>query len=180
MADGSDTPVDTSRSAAIPYSSIDPALLAEMLARFKATPLHALLDLDIREPDPDRPDVTVVDMPVAPNAFGSTGNLHGGAIATLVDVACASAASRASSFVPGQNTMVTADLHVRYLGRPKGTRVRAEARVTKSGRTLIVVECRILDDQDTLLAVADFASMVVPLRQPLMPELRTDEQAPEM
>jgi uncharacterized protein (TIGR00369 family) len=173
-------PDDASLSAALPYRDADPEVLAEMLARFKATPLHALLGLDIRPPDPDQPGVTVVDMPLAPGAFSSTGNLHGGAIATLLDVACASAASRSSSFVPGENTIVTADVHVRYLGRPKGAVVRAEARVTKSGRTLSVVEGRVIDDQDTLLAVADFSSMVVPLRQPLMPDLRTDDHAPEM
>jgi uncharacterized protein (TIGR00369 family) len=162
------------------WSDIDPELLAQMKAAFKSMPLHALLDLEIRDPDPSRPGVAVVEMPVAPGAFGTSGNLHGGAIATLVDVACASAATRSSAFVPGQNTMVTADLHVRYLGRPKGRMVRAEATVAKAGRTLIVVECRILDELDTLIATADFASMVVPLRQPLMPELQTDANAPEM
>jgi uncharacterized protein (TIGR00369 family) len=166
--------------AKAPYDGIDPVVLAEMSARFKATPLHALLGLDIRPFDPDDPDLAVVDMPVAPDAFGSGGNVHGGAIATLVDVACASAASRSSSFVPGQNSMVTADMHVRYVGRAKGKALRCEARVVKSGRTLIVVEGRILDELDTLVAVADFASMVVTLREPLVPELQTDRDAPEM
>lgn len=162
------------------YSSVDPAVLAEMQARFKATPLHALLGLDIRPADPADPLLMIVDMPVAPEAFGSTGNVHGGAIATLVDVACASAASRSSSFVPGENALVTADMHVRYLGRPKGTALRAEARVAKAGRTLIVVEARVLDDVDTLVAVADFAAIVVAIRPPLVPELQTDRDAPQM
>jgi uncharacterized protein (TIGR00369 family) len=95
-------------------------------------------------------------------------------------VACASAASRSSSFIPGRNTLVTADMHVRYLGRAKGSAVRAEARVVRSGRTLIVVEGRILDELDTLIAVADFAAMVVELREPLIPGLQTDQTAPEM
>jgi hypothetical protein len=38
----------------------------------------------------------------------------------------------------------------------------------------------VLDEHDNIIAVADFASMVVPLRQPLMPELATDATAPEM
>ena len=163
-----------------PYDGVDPEMLAAMKARFATTPLHALLGLDIRPFDPDDPGVAIVDMPVAPNAFGSGGNVHGGAIATLVDVACASAASRSSSFVPGQNSMVTADMHVRYLGRAKGSALRCEARVVKSGRTLIVVEGRVLDELDTLVAVADFASMVVTLREPLVAELQTDRGAPEM
>lgn len=164
------------------YDDIDPELLAQMKASFKSMPLHALLDLEILDADPDRPGTTTVTMPIAPGAFGTSGNLHGGAIATLVDVACASAATRSpdSTFVPGQNTLVTADLHVRYVGRPKGSMVRAEAAVVRAGRTLIVVECRVLDELDSIIAVADFASMVVPLRQPLVPELATDLNAPEM
>ena len=62
---------------------------------------------------------------------------------------------------------MTADLHVRYLGRPKGTVVRAEARVMRAGRQLIVVECHVTDDLGNLIAFADFAGMIVPLRQPL-------------
>ena len=63
-------------------------------------PLHALLGLEIRPFDEADPDLAVVDMPVTPNAFGTTGNLHGGAIATLLDVACTAAASRASTYSP--------------------------------------------------------------------------------
>ena len=159
---------------------VDPDVLAEAKAQFHATPLHALLGLDIRSLEDTEPDMAIVDMPITPGTFGSTGNVHGGAIATLVDVACATAASRSSSFVPGQNTIVTADMHVRYLGRPKGRALRCEARVVRSGRSLIVVEGRVLDELDTLVAVADFASMVVTLRAPLMPELQTDRAAPEM
>ena len=162
-----------------PDDGVDPAVLAEAQERFKATPLHALLGLDIRAFDDDGTG-SIVDMPIEPGTFGSTGNVHGGAIATLVDVACASAAARSSSFVPGQNTIVTADMHVRYVGRPKGRALRCEATVVRSGRTLIVVEGRVLDELDTLVAVADFAAMVVALRAPLMPELQTDRGAPEM
>lgn len=163
-----------------PYSDIDPELLASMKERFRATPLHALLGLDIREPDPTDDELSVVDMAVTPQAFGSTGNLHGGAIATLCDVACASAAARNPAFKPGLNALVTADLHVRYLGRPKGDHVRAEARVVKAGRTLLVVEGRVLDDEDRVIATADFAAMIVDLREPLRPELATDDAAAEM
>ena len=104
-------------------------------------------------------------MPVAPGAFNASGNLHGGAIATLVDVAAGSVAARTSSFRPGENTLVTADLHVRYLGRPKGDVVRAEARVMRAGRQLIVV--------------ADFSAMLVPRREPL-PQSQGDARMPDL
>ena len=112
----------------------DPELLQKMYASFWATPLHALLRLEyldgpgIAEPEPG---TAVVRMPVHPDAYGASGNLHGGAIATLIDVASASAAARNSAFEPGVNTLVTADIHVRYLGRPKGEYV--DARRMSSG-----------------------------------------------
>lgn len=107
----------------------DPDLLARLYAAFRATPLHALLGLEF-VPDAEvpashtdqgtRPDA-VVSMPVRPEAYGSTGNLHGGAVATLIDVAAATAAARTAGFDPGRNALVTADLHVRYLKRPTAT-----------------------------------------------------------
>ena len=81
-------------------------------------PLHELLELDLSAPSEPGSHRAVVSMPVQPNAFGFTANLHGGAVATLVDVACALAAARATDFDPMKESLVTADMHVRYLGRP--------------------------------------------------------------
>lgn len=163
----------------------DPELLERLREGFRATPLHALLGIDYVDdatypdgtPVPD--DMVVVAMPVRPEAFGQGGNLHGGAIATLIDVAAASAAARASAFEPGKNSLVTADLHVRYLGRAKGDTVCAYASVIRSGRQLVVVECRVLDGEGNIIATADFSSMVVPLRGPL-PGAVGDPAAPDL
>lgn len=158
----------------------DPELMARLYESFRATPLHALLGLEyIDADDESSTGRAVVRMPVRPEAYGASGNLHGGAIATLVDVAAASAAARNSNFVPGQNTLVTADIHVRYLGRPKGAYVDARAEVVRAGRQLIVVECRVVDAEERVVAVADFASMVVPLRAPL-PGAPHDPASPEL
>lgn len=159
-----------------PYGLSD-AEMAALEERFHSMPLHALLGLEFVERTDER---VVVSMPVRAEAFGSTGALHGGAIATLVDVASASAAVRSSSFVPGQNTLVTADLHVRYLGRPHGDVVRAVAGVIRAGKQLVVVECRVLDPEDRIIAVADFAGMVVPLRDPLLAGASPDPSSPEL
>jgi uncharacterized protein (TIGR00369 family) len=160
----------------------DPELMERLYASFRATPLHALLALEYID-DPEsgahEPGTAVVRMPIRPEAYGASGNLHGGAIATLIDVAAASAAARNSAFVPGVNTLVTADIHVRYLGRPKGAYVDARAHVVRAGRQLIVVECRVVDADDRVIAVADFASMVVPLREPL-PGAAHDPASPEL
>lgn len=163
-------------AVANPYGLSDEQVAA-LEERFRSTPLHALLGLEFLERSDER---VVVSMPVRNEAFGSTGNLHGGAIATLIDVAAASAAARSSSFVPGKNTLVTADLHVRYLGRPNGDLVRAVASVIRAGRQLVVVECKVLDPEDRVIATADFAGMVVPLRDPILPGARPDPSSPEL
>jgi uncharacterized protein (TIGR00369 family) len=145
--------------------------------RLRDIALHRHLDLRISRLDRS---VAVIEMPVAPPALNSSGNLHGGAIATLVDSACGVAAAVAAGVDRTQRTLVTADLHVRYLGRPKTDMVRAEAHVMRAGHQLIVVECRVLDSADNLIAVADFSSMVVPRRLPLAVAERSDPDAPDI
>jgi uncharacterized protein (TIGR00369 family) len=114
-------------------------------------------------------------MPVLPGAFGFTANLHGGAIATMVDLACALAAARATDFDPEKESLVTADMHVRYLGRPRTAQVVAKADVVRIGSQLIVVECKVYDEDDHIIAAADFSMMRVPIRQPLNHEQGQNE-----
>jgi acyl-coenzyme A thioesterase PaaI-like protein len=66
-------------------------LMDYLRSTFALTPLHKLLG--IRMVESDEPGKVVVEMPVAPEAFNGSGNLHGGAIATLVDVTCMSGTS---------------------------------------------------------------------------------------
>jgi uncharacterized protein (TIGR00369 family) len=153
-------------------------LIEYLRGTFVLTPLHKLLGF--RMLDGDEPGTVVVEMPVRPEAFNGSGNLHGGAIATLCDVAAGSCAARASNFEPGVNTLVTADLHVRYLGRPKGEYVRAEARVMRAGRQLTVVEIRVVDPSGNVIAFADFSAMVVPRRDPLLPAHTADAREPDL
>jgi uncharacterized protein (TIGR00369 family) len=160
-------------------SGPDPDAHALFREAFRKTPLHELLSLRFAEPEPTDGTV-IIEMDVAPPAFNGSGNLHGGAIATLVDVAAGSCAGRASAFDPLAQSLVTADLHVRYLGRPKAGPVRAEARPMRAGRMLIVVEVRVLDALDNLIAFADFSAMVVERREPIAGAVPTDPRTPDL
>ena len=142
-------------------------------------PLHELLGFEFTAP-PQGSTVAEVHMPVRPQAFGFTSNLHGGAIATLVDLSCALAAARASGFDPAQESLVTADMHVRYLGRPRTDTVIARAEVVRVGSQLIVVECKVRDEEDHVIASADFSMMIVSLRRPLAPGIETEPGDPEL
>ncbi len=103
-------------------------------------------------------------MPVDDPALGFTRNLHGGAIATMVDLACALAAARGTDFDPEQESFVTVDMHVRYHGRPRTDEVVARAEILRAGRQIITVECKVTDADGHLIASADFAGMRVARR----------------
>ena len=142
-------------------------------------PLHELLGFEF-EPPEHGSTVAEVHMPVRPQAFGFTANLHGGAIATLVDLSCALAAARATSFDPTKESLVTSDMHIRYLGRPRTDRVTARSEIVRLGSQLIVIDCKVVDADEHLVAVADFSMMRVPLRRPLDPSLIVEPGDPEL
>lgn len=144
---------------------IDPEIAALMRQAFLDVPLHRLVQLEVV--DVSEPGSATMAIPLTGNALGRTGQLHGGAIALLCDVTCAAAASTASTYDYATTALVTADLHVRYLGPAKGTSVRAEATVVKAGRQLVVVAAEVRDSDDGLVATADFSAMLVPHRPPL-------------
>jgi uncharacterized protein (TIGR00369 family) len=155
----------------------DPELLKLMREHMPDSPIQRLLGLRFVSLGSDE---VIVEMPVREEAFNSTGNLHGGAIATLIDVAAGTAAALGSRFRPGVESIVTADLHVRYLGRPKTDMVLAKARVLRAGRQLTVVECQVADDSGNMVAIADFSSMLVPVREPLRPNEQAEKSHPDL
>ena len=129
-------------------------------------PLHDFLGFEFVSP-PDGSNVAEVRMPIRPEALGFTANLHGGAIATMVDLTCALDAAKFSGFDPSRESLVTADKHLRYVGRPRTDTVVARAEVLRKGSQLIVVDCKVTDSAGHLIATADFAMMLVPVRRPL-------------
>jgi uncharacterized protein (TIGR00369 family) len=129
-------------------------------------PLHDFLDFEFVSPEVGS-TTAEVRMPVRAEALGYTANLHGGAIATLVDLTCALAAAKHSGFDPERESLVTADMHVRYVGRPRTDGVVAKAEIRRVGSQLIVIGCDVVDDDGHLVALADFSMMLVPRRDPL-------------
>jgi uncharacterized protein (TIGR00369 family) len=158
-------------------AELPPQEQERMRALLHETPLHGLLGIEIVELGGT---YSILSMPVREQAFNSTGNVHGGAIATLIDVAAGTAAALGSGFQPGKQSLVTADLHVRYLGRPHGDVIYARAEMLKAGRQLIVVECRVTDRENRVIAAADFSMMIVALRPPLRPTVGAKQTDPDL
>ena len=74
----------------------DPELARLMKQAFLEVPLHGLLGLEVL--DVGRPGVATMAIPLRQPALGATGQLHGGVIAVLCDLACAAAATTAATY----------------------------------------------------------------------------------
>jgi acyl-CoA thioesterase len=77
------------------------------------------------------------------------GVMHGGAIASLIDTAVAFAIVGASQ---PEDRFTTVEMKVNYLSAIREGRVRAEARLIRDGRRIIVAECDVFDDKGRLAA----------------------------
>jgi uncharacterized protein (TIGR00369 family) len=79
------------------------------------------------------------------------GVVHGGILASLADTAGAIAAYTA---VPPGVEIATLELKINYLEPVPGGRVKAEAKVLRSGRNFIVTECEIFNESGVMAAKA--------------------------
>ncbi len=115
---------------------------------FEEFPFHRFLGLHLEEA---RPGFARISLKTGPNTLGGVGgSVHGGILAALVDIAMLQAQS--SLFERDEQPAGTADLTITYLRPALGERIYAEAAVLKKGRSLIVTEVSILDEQGVLCA----------------------------
>ena len=77
--------------------------------------------------------------------------VHGGILAAMADTAGAIAAY---TTVPKGVALATVELKINYLEEVPGGRIRAEARVLRTGRNFVVTECEIFDGKGALAAKA--------------------------
>ncbi len=82
------------------------------------------------------------------------GTVHGGVLATMIDVAMGSAVAEGTDGIP-----VTVSLTVTYLEPGKPGRLEAVARVRKRGKRLTMIEAEVTQDGDVVAdALATFAT----------------------
>jgi len=77
--------------------------------------------------------------------------VHGGILAALAETAAAIAAY---TTVPTGVALATIELKINYLEAVPGGRIRADARVLRTGRNFVVTDCEIFDDKGTMAAKA--------------------------
>jgi uncharacterized protein (TIGR00369 family) len=128
-----------------------------------AQPFTRLLGIHVLEVAPGR---AVVAMPVTPQHAQQAGYVHGGAVATLCDLAAGYAGF---TLFPPEHAILTVEIKVNFLAPARGTRLVGEGTVQKHGRTLTVTECRIFAEDGaarTLCASAQQTLISVVPRNP--------------
>lgn len=95
-------------------------------------------------------ELCVVEAQLLPQTLNPLGMAHGGFVYSLCDVA--------SGALVGQHggKFVTLSASMNYLRPSQGTKLRAEGRAIKKGRTVTVVETSVYDEQDKLTARGTF------------------------
>jgi uncharacterized protein (TIGR00369 family) len=86
------------------------------------------------------------------------GTLHGGVLCDIADAAMGVAYS--STLAEGE-TFTTIELKINFLRPVWKGKLRAEARVVRAGKTVGLVECDILDEQQRLVARASSTCMTL-------------------
>ena len=106
------------------------------------------------------PDQAVFEMDAAANRHGNPmGTVHGGILCDLSDGAMGMA--WASELGEGES-FTTLELKINFLKPVWNSRLRAEGRVLKRGKTVGLVECNVRDEKGDLVAYA--TSTVMTLR----------------
>ena len=95
-------------------------------------------------------ELCVVEGELVPQTMNPLGMAHGGFVYSLCDVA---AGALVRQFEPN---FVTLSASINYLRPSRGTRLRAEGRLVKKGRTVSVVDTFVYDDQDRPTARGSF------------------------
>lgn len=115
---------------------------------FDQKDFNRMLGIRLLESAPDYGRICLAKTDTTPQGIG--GSVHGGVLATMVDVAMLVAVF--SNMKAGSEPAGTADLNITYLRQAHGDNIFADARVIKRGRQLASVEVDITDDEGTLCA----------------------------
>jgi uncharacterized protein (TIGR00369 family) len=103
-------------------------------------------------------DFSVFEMQTEPRHANPMGTLHGGVLCDLSDGAMGMA--WASRLVTGE-TFTTLELKINFLKPVWNTKLRAEARVVRRGRTVGLVSCDVRDEKGDLVAHATSTLMTL-------------------
>jgi uncharacterized protein (TIGR00369 family) len=115
----------------------------------RSPPFHQLFDMSCTRIDRDAGEIEILMRYTASvERSAGTGQYHGGAIASLIDIA----GDYALWAVLGYG-VPTINVRIDYLRPASATDLRATARVRRAGRTVGVVDIDVRDDAGKLVAI---------------------------
>ncbi|MFL6735708.1 MAG: PaaI family thioesterase, partial [Sphingomonas sp.] len=82
----------------------------------------------------------VIEVPYREDLTQQHGYFHGGVVTAIADTACGYAAY---TTMPSDSSVLTVEFKINLMNPAAGERLRAQARVHKSGRTLVVVSATV-------------------------------------
>jgi uncharacterized protein (TIGR00369 family) len=118
-------------------------------------PVAKLIGFEMTEVDPGR---AVFELDAGPQHASPLGTVHGGIIVDLVDAAMGCA--HASQLEEGE-TFTTLELKINFVKPVWKSRLVAEGKVIRAGRTIGLVEGRVTDDSGSLVAFATSTCMTL-------------------
>jgi len=118
-------------------------------AGFAGVPLHRHFGLQLTCLSP-----VTVEMPLTDESRGFVGGVHGGALASLIDVATNCAAALSDQFDLTTTQLATLDLHVRYLRQPSSGPVVARSALIHEGRRILQVDTAVTEPSGSTIATA--------------------------
>jgi uncharacterized protein (TIGR00369 family) len=107
-----------------------------------------------------RRDYARLRLPFNPAFTNSRGELHGGAILTLLDCSLACAARSHDS---AATAVMTIDLSTHFMTSARGDLI-GEARCLKRGRSIVFTQCEVHDLDGNLVATATASMKLIPRR----------------
>ena len=123
--------------------------LAEMVqARMRESEATAHLGIEVQSVGEGR---AVFSMDVKSKHKQIHGVVHGGILAALADT---TAAIAAYTTLPKGSEIATVELKINYLEPVPSGRIKAEARVLRTGRNFVVTECEIYNESGSMAAKA--------------------------
>ena len=136
-------------------SAISDFAAALLEGKVPSPPVAELIGFRLVEAGPGR---AVFELEAGPQHANPMGTLHGGILCDVADAAMGVAF--ATTLGPGE-TFTTLELKINFLKPVWVTKLRAEGKVVKRGKTVGLVECDILDEEGQLVARVSTTQMVL-------------------
>jgi len=118
-------------------------------------PVAVLIGFRLTEVEPGQ---AVIEFDATERHANPMGTLHGGVLCDIADAAMGTA--YASTLEEGE-TYTTLELKINFLKPVWNAKLKAVGRVVKSGRTIGLVECDVIDERQSLVARATSTCMTL-------------------